>query len=291
MKKLVPLCVMFLTSAVFAGQPDGPQSAAQELELVRNARMVRTASQVHPTATIKTSFEQWIFIPAAGSLQGNFGTFYKSDVMLANYRNVPQIVRVRWIPQAGDGFSTTVQRITIPAMTALAYTDFVGQTLRYTGLGAIEIVARTAADSIDLNAQIDAYSRIWTPQPNTTLGTVSQNFAGVGIFHTEGQGQAFALGMQQDTKFRVNVGIVNIDFFNARTWTVQVAGVNGSTSFTITVPAFSMVQQSIPAGNFGALYIVFTPPAGFTDDWSAYASTSDNGTGDGWVSQATQIKP
>jgi hypothetical protein len=284
-KLLVGVLVLSCVVPVFAADP--AQIAAAERSLVRASHV--NAGRAGTMAALKTGYEQWIFIPAAGSLQGNFGTFYKSDLMIANYRNVPQIVRFRWLPQGGSGFSTTTQRVTIPANTAVSYTDAVATLLHYSGLGAIEMVARTADDSIDLNAQIDAFSRIWTPQPNTTLGTVSQNFGGSGIFQIEGNTKAYALGLVQDTKYRTNVGILNADFFSARTWTIQVVGLTGSTSFTVTVPAFSMVQTNIPAGTYGALYVVFTPPAEMQDSWTAYASTTDNGTGDGWVSPATQI--
>src|SRR5437764_13000682 len=145
--------------------------------------------------------------------------------MIANYRNQQQTVRVRWIPQVGSGFSTTVQYFTIPANTAINMTDAVGQYMHYSGLGSLEVVARLADDSsIDLNAKIDAFSRIYTPQPNTTLGTVSQNFGGSGIFQIEGNGQGFALGLRQDASFRTNIGILNADFSNSHTWTVQVVG-------------------------------------------------------------------
>jgi hypothetical protein len=289
MKKLLSL--LLLVCPAIIAQPSLQETraqAAKELLLARGAHFSRAITQT----TLKTGPENWIFIPAAGSLPGNFGTFYKSDLMLANYRSVQQRVRLRWMPINASGFSTTTTFVTLPANTALALSDVVAQTMHYSGLGAIEIVARTASDAIDLDAQIDAFSRIWTPQPNTTLGTVSQNFGGMGIFHTEGTGPAFALGLQQDSKFRTNIGIVNIDFFNAHTWTVQVVGTSGSTSFTVQVPAFSMVQTSIPGGTFGPLYVVFTPDGSMSgEDWSAYAATSDNGTGDGWVSTATQITP
>jgi len=289
MKKLLSL-LLIVSPALFAQSPsdDARTQAAKELIAARGAHVSRAVT----FTTLKTGPENWIFIPAAGSLPGNFGTFYKSDLMLANYRNVSQRVRLRWMPQGASGFATTTTFVTLPANTAVALSDVVANTMHYSGLGAIEIVARTASDAIDLDAQIDAFSRIWTPQPNTTLGTVSQNFGGMGIFHTEGTGQAFALGLQQDAKFRTNIGIVNIDFFNAHTWTVQVVGTSGSTSFQVTVPAFSMIQTSIPSGTYGSLYVVFTPDSGMTgEDWSAYGATSDNGTGDGWVSTATQITP
>lgn len=293
MKKLLA-GLLFVSSTVLSAQTmsDKAATAAREKEMLRAVRSGAVSRGAHASALLTTGYDQWIFIPAAGSLQGNFGTFYKSDVMIANYRNQQQRVRVRWIPQGASGFSTTVQYMNIPANTAISFNDFVGQTMHYTGLGSLEIVARLADDSsIDLNAQLDAYSRIWTPQPNTTLGTVSQNFGGSGILQIEGNGQAFSLGLRQDAGYRTNVGIVNEDFSNAHTWTVQAVGTNGSTSFTVTVPAFSMVQTNLPSGNYGNLYVIFTPPNDVTsiDSWTAYASSTDNGTGDGWVSPATQI--
>jgi hypothetical protein len=293
MKKLLA-GLLFLSATVLSAQTvsEKAATAAREKTMLIAARSGTVSRGAHASALLTTGYDQWIFIPAAGSLQGNFGTFYKSDVMIANYRNQVQHVRVRWIPQGGNGFGTTVQYMNVPANTAVSFTDFVGQTMHYSGLGALELVARLPDDSsIDLNAQLDAYSRIWTPQPNTTLGTVSQNFGGAGILQIEGSGQAFALGLRQDAGYRTNVGIVNEDFSNPHTWTVQAVGTSGSTSFTVTVPAYSMVQTNLPSGNYGNLYVIFTPPNDVTstDSWTAYASSTDNGTGDGWVSPATQI--
>ncbi len=286
--------LLFLSATVLSAQTvsDQAATAARERAMLLAVRSGAQPRGAHTSAALTTGYDQWIFIPAAGSLQGNFGTFYKSDVMIANYRNQQQRVRVRWIPQGGSGFNTTLQYINIPANTAISFSDMVGQTMHYTGLGSLEIVARLPDDSsIDLNAQLDAFSRIWTPQPNTTLGTVSQNFGGSGILQIEGSGQAFALGLRQDSGYRTNIGILNADFSNPHTWTVQAVGTNGSTSFTVTVPAFSMVQTNLPSGNYGNLYVIFTPPNDVTstDSWTAYASSTDNGTGDGWVSAATQI--
>jgi len=293
MKKL--LAGLLLVSSAALAAPSATEqaaTAAREKAMLRAVLSGVPTRGAHTSAALTTGYDQWIFIPAAGSLQGNFGTFYKSDVMVANYRNQVQKVRVRWIPQGGSGFSTTVQYFNIPANTAVNMADAVGQYMHYSGLGSLEIVARLADDSsIDLNAKIDAFSRIYTPQPNTTLGTVSQNFGGSGIFQIEGSGQGFALGLRQDASYRTNIGILNADFSNPHTWTVQVVGTNGSTSFTVTVPAFSMIQTNLPSGNYGNLYVIFTPPNDVTDtdSWTAYASSTDNGTGDGWVSPATQI--
>ena len=45
-------------------------------------------------------------------------------------------------------------------------------------------------------------------------------------------------------------------------------------------------QVSIPAGNWGNLSLLVGTAASDFDWWSAYGTTVDNVTGDGWVSHA-----
>ncbi|HEV8660909.1 MAG TPA: hypothetical protein VGS96_20075 [Thermoanaerobaculia bacterium] len=283
MKKLsVGLC-LFATTLFAAG---GRDDAVRERMSLRS----RAMAEIAPTAISQSKATTWIFIPAAASSAGGFGTFYRSDVMIANYRSVPQVVRARWIPAGGDGFSTSTVKVTVPANSAVSYSDFVSSVLHQSGLGTIELVARDASDTIDLDAKIDAFSRIWTPQPNSTAGSVSQDFAGLYIFQIEGTDPAHAIGLRQDDKFRTNVGIVNLDFFDAHTWRIDVIGTRGTTSMNITVPSFSMIQTNIPGGNWGDVAITFTPDSAMSfENWMAYAASSDSGTNDGWVSIATQI--
>ena len=62
-----------------------------------------------------------------------------------------------------------------------------------------------------------------------------------------------------------------------------------TTTTTLTVKAFGMVQQAVPAGDYGALQIVFQVTNAGSDfvTWIGYASSTDNITGDGWVSLAS----
>lgn len=293
MNKLLATVLLVALPLSVSGQVS---PAAKRAQALRELELVRAASRpgaVRPHAVLDADAENWIFVGAAGSLAGNFGTFYKSDVTIVNHRDVPQVVRARWIPAGQDGFSTEEVFLTIPANSFVAYDDFVGQTMGYSGLGSLEFVARDAEDFIDLNARIDVFSRIWTPQPRTTLGTVSQNFAGVGLFYGIGNLPAVAPGLRQNPQFRTNVGIVNLDLFNDHVFKVTVSGTKGSTTFNMTIPSFSMLQQNIPSGEWGDLIVTFEPadPADTLDLWFAYATTSDNGTGDGWVSIASQITP
>ena len=58
---------------------------------------------------------------------------------------------------------------------------------------------------------------------------------------------------------------------------------------TLTVKAYGMIQQSIPAGDYGAVTILYqvTDAGNNFVSWVGYASSTDNITGDGWVSIAS----
>jgi hypothetical protein len=293
--KRLQCAVILVAIASFAAAEPRPQ-------LTREQRRAQTLADlatmqgggprraVGTNTILEQGYENWIFVGAAGSLAGNFGTYYKSDIMVANYRATDQVVRARWMPAGGDAFSTDTLHFTVPANGFVAFDDFVGE-MEYSGLGALEFVARTDDDGLDLDAQIDVFSRIWTPQPRTTLGTVSQDFPGVGFFHTGGQGPAVALGLRQNAQYRTNVGIVNRDIFDPHTFTVTVTGTQGTTSFQMTVPPYSMLLQNIPSGTWGDVKITFQPADAEDNEsrWIAFATTSDNGTGDGWVALASQM--
>ncbi len=253
-----------------------------------------SALQYGPLAVRTMTSHYWLIISAAGSVQGSAGTFFKSDLMLSNHRAVSQNVDVSFYPQGLDAAGNLVrQSVTVPPNSMLSLDDVVLKTLHTSGLGMLDVRARTTSGGLDTDAKIDAFSRIWTPQANAAGtrfegGTTSQSFPSAYIGSVTGSNAAFVLGLQQDDRFRSNIGIFNHDLFNSRTWTVQVTGTRGQTTFTITVPQWSMVQAGVPPGIFGSFYATVTPEAAMTDWWAVYGSSVDNLTGDGWVSMGSQ---
>jgi hypothetical protein len=222
---------------------------------------------------------------AAGSVQGAGGTYFRSDVTIVNHRSVEQRIAIGWIAQGIDNSNAPLQYFSIPANTPLILADFVAQTLGESGLGAVLITGVTASNDLDSSAQLDGFSRIWTPQPGAA-GSVSQGFPSVSFFDSLGSLTAYALGLRHDTQFRTNVGIVNLDSV-AHTWTVGVNGLSGSTSFPVSVPPVSMRQAPLPSGNYGNLLLSLDSDAsGFW--WSAYGASVDNVSGDSWSSHASQ---
>ena len=274
-----------------------PYDAAAFARLLRQAQDASLqqrgprASAVYFNAASRT-----VAIPAAGSVRGANNTFFRSDVTLVNWNLSDQRTQVLWSP---NGSSTPQAfQMTIPGdRPPFTVTDFVGTILNQSGLGSLVFIPVLSNGNFDPNGAIDVYSRIWTNQPNAT-GTVSQPFPGVDLGHLFGEYEAWIMGLRVDSNYRTNFGIVNFDEV-PRKFLITVfpdsAPPGALTEISVTVPAAGMIQQSVP-GNFsgnqgpiGLLVEIDEDVPGDDQLWTAYAATTDNTTGDGWVSIATGI--
>ena len=249
-----------------------------------------TNGTVHTSAVTDSRSSRVIVIPAAGSVAGGGGLFFRSDVTLVNYEAAAHDVIVMWWP-AGTSNSlnttgTNVMTLTLQPNTFNIYPDFVANTLKQSGLGSI-VVIPIVSGSLSFDAGIDGFSRIYTKQPGSN-GTVSQEFPGVDPDSGSIFNEAASLGLRQDAGYRTNFGIVNTDSVSHSFHLTFLGENNQTATLDLTVPAFGMIQQAAPPGTFGALNIIFSSPdvADF-GSFIAYASSTDNTTGDGWVSLAS----
>jgi hypothetical protein len=190
-----------------------------------------------------------------------------------------------WLPNGNpEGFELLV--FVLEGTTIVTAEDFVGDFLELQGLGSlIFLPLDPEAGDFDPNAAIDIYSRIWTPQPNAS-GTVSQPFPGVEPSFMTDEEDGVVLGLRQDAQYRTNYGLLNISEEDLTFRLTVLAEDNPDAEVSVTVPSLSMVQTGIPAGNHGLLSLAFevtsTPTTEIT--WLAYGTSTDNTTGDGWVS-------
>jgi hypothetical protein len=225
-----------------------------------------------------------ILIPAAGSLGGGGGTFFRSDLTLLNYRSSDQRVQLQWLPQGGGGSSTVF--VNVSALSGVNSEDFVASVMQKSGLGAILITAVTSTGGSDPNAQLVATSRIWTPQPNATSGTNSQQFNGIPYADVNMTGPMVLVGHRRDDRYRTNVGIVNLDV-ETQSFRIDVLGSAGTQTFAVDVPAQSLSQVGLLGANSTLpLQIIVSnvtvPPR--TTHAFVYGSSVDNVTGDAWSS-------
>ena len=237
-----------------------------------------------------------VLLPVVINTPGLNGTFFKTDGFFANFRNVNQEVLVRFIPAGVSGSGQPPLRASLSALTNVTAVDLLGpeSLLSRTGVGAFLITAVLPGTStVDTSAQLLALFRIWTPQPGSA-GTTSFGAWGPPSDNIHGFNGAIALGLRQNTAFRTNVGIVNLDPVNTRSWTVTILTGGTPTSSTIALGPLSMQLVAVPTtitqSQNGYLSVTFVPSAtpGTDFRWSAFGVTADNVTGDSWLSLATQ---
>lgn len=224
-----------------------------------------------------------ILIPAAGAVPGAGGTFFRSDINIVNATGHAQRVRLQWLPQGVSGVGIAPREIDVAAASGFSSEDFVTVVMGQAGLGAILVTGITAEETFDPTARLFATSRIWTPQPNASVGTNSQSFITLDT-GTIASTQQWIFGIRRDDRYRANVGIVNLSQ-NTQRFAISVQGtLDGSfTSTELEVPAFSMQQTGLTAGT-GALQIIVNNISAGTREtnWTSYASGVDNTTGDSW---------
>jgi hypothetical protein len=237
-------------------------------------------------------------IPGVGSTPGVGGTFFQSEVVLSNFRSTAQRIAVTFLP-LGAASPPTRTIFELPSYEdtgdlGLVSEDFLSSRMGLSGLGALLVEGIDSSGNPDPDARLDGFARVWTQQPASSgctnpTGTVSQTLLPVPASHLVGdEFPAFAIGMRQDENFRTNVGIVNLSS-SSHTWTVEVFGTRGSISFPVTAAPNALTQVPLPSGAFGNMSITFalTSPSSGNVPWTAYGTSVDNRTGDGWTRSAT----
>lgn len=227
-----------------------------------------------------------VLIPVAGNAPGAYGTYFRSDVTIANLRAADQRVALQWLPQ-GAGATMAPIEITIAAQSSLRSDDFVQEYLHTSGVGAIIVTGLTPGGAPDPAAALFVTSRVWTAQGSR--GQTSQPFDTLPLPTVVTKSAAiYGMGALAGS-FRINVGVINVDPVNEQTFLIEIPSFFGAPPpgpITIAVPPMSMRQVAVanPAavGAFGSPFIVTntTPISTRSDLWTAYGSTIDNGTGD-----------
>ena len=222
-----------------------------------------------------------ILIPAVGSVAGGNNQFFRSDVTIFNYATHDQRVRFNWLPLGQDGTNIPARELTLGARRAIASEDFVPAYLQQTGLGAVLITPLTDTGSLDLSAKLYATSRIYSNPPTSDVGTVSQTFNAVPISVAINLRQTI-IGLKHDERFRMNVGIVNLEP-TTQTYQITFLGTGGgqSDNVTVSVPPMSLLQVPAPGTAHINLQVGVTSLTQGAK-WLAFGSSVDNTSGDSW---------
>jgi hypothetical protein len=260
-----------------------PENAPATIGALLERLQSRAGASVISVEWSKDSF----IIPVAGNTAGGGGTYFRSDVVFNNDRLVDQRIAVGWMRQGANSCADALLYFNLSANSITFADNFVGQSLGKNGLGGVLVLAVTATGALDDNGEIDGYSRIWTPQPGSA-GTVSQNFTSIDVQDSLGSLPATLMGLKQNAQFRTNVGVVNLDTAASHSWTFTSIATGAVTSMTVPPCSMNLTGaasgSASPSGNVA--FTVRSNASGFW--WSGFGSSTDNVTGDGWVSRAIQ---
>ena len=221
-----------------------------------------------------------ILIPIAGETPGAFGTHFRTDISLTNFRDAEQRIALRWLPADRSGADIALRFITINGRSGISSNDFVGQVLGQSGLGGILIYGVDANGQFDDDAQLHATSRIWTPEPNVPNGTMSQAFPAI-VYEPTLARIKWILGMRRSEQYRLNVGVVN-PHATAMAFRVRVITATGAVETRDLVLQPYSIHQEGMAGTSEPFQIIVETTATDLTAWQAWASSIDNVTGDAW---------
>jgi hypothetical protein len=231
-----------------------------------------------------------ILVPAAGNAAGANGTYFRSDIQIANLRNVAQRVQMYWLPFGSSGAAIAPRVMDLGAERGFSSEDFVANVMLQTGVGSIEFVGVTETGAFDPNARLHVSSRIWTPRPDGGDGTMSQTFPAL-VMPGSAAPSKTIFGIRHSSQYRINVGISNpattVHRFRVRA-KISTPTVEEEQIFEVEVQPRSIEQRTVTGltrtGIAQVLIENLTP--GPLTDWQAWASTVDNLSGDAWSQMA-----
>lgn len=264
------------------------------LQRMRNTAILLTLLLLSTTATADLIVPQQaagrILVPAAGNGAGANGTFFRSDIQIANLRDAPQRVLMYWLPLGSSGLAIAPRALDLAANRGFVSENFVANVMAQTGLGSIVFEGVNANNQFDPNARLHVTSRIWTPRPDGGDGTMSQTFPSIILPGSAARSKTI-FGMRHSTEFRLNVGVSNPSPIAQRfrvTARIATTTVDETDVYEVTVAPFSMDQRQITGltRTGVAQVLIENITEGSVADWQAWASTVDNHSGDAWSQMA-----
>jgi hypothetical protein len=225
------------------------------------------------TASDKGLWRYYV-IPGTPNVHGNQGTFWRADLSVVNPYSWKSItVYIRFLEQDVNNTNAPEKSYNISAGRALF----------------IEDVVQTAFNRIEINGAIEIYTRngdYFLASARVFTGsteTYGQTATGQEWFG-DSRSVVYQPGIRQTSRFRCNVGAVNVSSVTVRLEAV-VYDVNGTERGrkTFEIKPNSHMQQSIKSftSNFNSGYIVWRClTSGSNLYWTTYASVVDNETGD-----------
>lgn len=216
----------------------------------------------------------WYLIPAAGSLSGAHGAYWRLDLTLLNpYQWRSTTVRVRFLREKTDNTSAPYRDFTINAGSQLTIRDVIYTQFGVTGKGALELY------TLD-GAYFAPNARSYTTSDHGSFGHEIQGQDWV----VYGDQQAFTSGVHLGDGYRTNIGVASVSD-SATTVLAEVFDDAGTLrwNYTFNLLPWSNEQVAVSSfsGDFGKGWVRWTCQSTSSDAaWVAYATPADNTSND-----------
>jgi hypothetical protein len=257
-----------------------PAEALKTLQRHGEAERVPGRRNVRPDVSSEEGDVAFIFA-IVGSAPGGGGTYFRSETTLVNNLDRPQWIDAYYLPSGAGCAGIVAKSFLLDRFSWHIWSDFVLDFFGRQGLGSVVIFAtHSPGGTLDQSADIDGFSRIWTPIPGTS-GSASQSFPASTL--TSYPYAQWAYGLRQDGNFRTNLGILNYLTDSTRAFNVYINGLQREVTYQVTVPPCTVILQGIPAGTFGPL-IIAVDPVDARGGWYGFGSSVDNFSSDNWSS-------
>lgn len=222
-----------------------------------------------------------LYIPAAGTAPGAFGTHFRTDVRIFNPSSTHTIsVTLHFLPQGWDGSNIPGRIVTVPPRQMAVLNDVVGDFLEWPGsaIGAVRLDSDT-----DQSYEFSAESRTYTDSPNPAApGTYGQFIPALDP-NTDATKSGVVLHVSNNAAFRTNAGVMNPnrETITAIARWIRADGTLVAESSPFTVPPMSMIMQPL-AQLFGGGAVVDDGYLTINTSLHAFpfASIIDNQSGD-----------
>ena len=157
-----------------------------------------TSDPIYVPSTLVPRSRQWI--DGVGALPGGGGTFFRSNLAIANRNGATASVTLIYTPW-GSTAPTHSRTISVGAGETVFYKDVVTELFEASGAGTLTV---TTGES----TPVLAWARTFNDRG--LIGTLGQFIPAFGPESLLGSAGAILQGLSQDTGIRTNMGIINV---------------------------------------------------------------------------------
>jgi hypothetical protein len=184
--------------------------------------------------TLGIDFQRTWLLPSSARIGGQGGSFYTTDLTVANPTAADAAVTIKFLGHDADGRNGVEKTVSVGAGRAVSFEDVLGTLFGVaSGYGALRVSS---------SAPLNVLGQTWTPGPSG--GTFGQSVPAMGEDDLiDGLNPRAIPGVREDARFRTNLILANASTISVQVFVTLLDG-NGVSlaSKTYTLPPLGMTQ-------------------------------------------------